>query len=175
MTRQQIYNTNIELQSMTEKIVHACHIQNYDYVVRNFTTVTENLMLVLEAVFADISFYNQETELVNPEEISLALQDILAAQDSQDYVLMADLLELRLLSFLQSLQEAIRTYDGLGTSPEVWERNMEALKKRNDKLWKQVMEYHERYERENAAGTWQGIHHLEDTNSGAFTMAGQDE
>lgn len=175
MTRQQIYNTNIQLQSMTEKIVHACHIQNYDYVVRNFTTVTENLMLVLEAVFADISFYNQETELVNPEEISLALQDILAAQDSQDYVLMADLLELRLLSFLQSLQEAIRTYDGLGTSPEVWERNMEALKKRDDKLWKQVMEYHERYERENAAGTWQGIHHLEDTNSGAFTMAGQDE
>lgn len=175
MTRQQIYNTNILLQSMTEKIAHACHIQNYDYVVRNFTTVTETLMLVLDAVFADIPFYNQETELVNPEEISLALQDILTAQDNQDYVLMADLLELRLLSFLQSLQEAIRVYDVGSTNPGMWERNMEALRRRDNELWEQVMEYHEHYERENAAGTWQGKHHLEDTNSGAFTMAGQDE
>ena len=72
MTRQQIYNTNIQLQSMTEKIVHACHIQNYDYVVRNFTMVTENLMLVLEAEYRNLYARNLTLSRL-PEAVVLPL------------------------------------------------------------------------------------------------------
>lgn len=175
MTREQIYNTNIQLQYIINKIINACRVQNYDVVVRSFTTLTGNLMPVLEAVFSDISYYNQEIEIVNPNQISNALQDMLLAQENKDYVLLADLLELRLLPFLQSLQEVIRSYDGLGTDLNVWTNNLAALEKRDISLWKQIQSYHEAYEKETAAGTWQGRHHLEATNSGAFTMAGQDE
>ncbi len=175
MTRQQIYNTNVLLQSIVEKIIYYCHIQNYDKVVRTFTKLTNNLMLVLEAVFADIDFYNQEMDIVNPIGVNASLQDILTAQENKDYVLLADLLELQLVPFLQSLQEAIRAYDVECTNPTVWERNMLVLKDQNEALWKQLLAYHEKYERANAEGTWQGRHHLEDTNCGAFTMAGQDE
>lgn len=175
MTKQQIYYTNIQLQYIINKIINACRIQNYDVVVRSFTTLTGNLMPALEAVFSDIAYYNQEIEIVNPNQISNALQDMLLAQENKDYVLLADLLELRLLPFLQSLQEVIRSYDGLGTDLNVWTNNLAALEKRDISLWKQIQSYHEAYEKETAAGTWQGRHHLEATNSGAFTMAGQDE
>ncbi|MDE5864577.1 MAG: DUF115 domain-containing protein [Lachnospiraceae bacterium] len=175
MTRRQIYHTNVMLQSIIDKIIYYCQIQNYDQVVRTFTMLTDNLMRVLEAVFADISYYNQEIDMVNPEEITLALQDILAAQTGGDYVLLADLLELRLHPFLQTLQEVIRSYDPEVSAPDVWESNMQALKDKDEELWRQVMDYHQRYEKENADGTWQGSHHLEDTNSGALTMAGQDK
>lgn len=175
MTKQQIYYTNIQLQYIINKIINACRIQNYDVVVRSFTTLTGNLMPVLEAVFSDIAYYNQEIDIVNPNEISNALQDMLLAQENKDYVLLADLLELRLLPFLQSLQEVIRSYDGLGTDLNIWINNLSALEKRDINLWKQIQSYHEGYEKETAAGTWQGRHHLEATNSGAFTMAGQDE
>ena len=174
MTRQQIYSANIYLQSIIDNIIYACHTQNYDKVIRTFTDVTKRLMSVLEAVFADISFYNQEMDIVNPVGVNASLQDILVAQENKDYVLLADLLELQLVPFLQSVQEAIRAYEVESVSPTAWERNMSVLKNRDEALWKQIMAYHEEYERANAAGTWQGAHHLEDTNCGAFTMAGQD-
>lgn len=175
MTRQQIYTTSTQLQSHIRRIIYACHIQNYDYVVRTFTQVTDFLMKILEAVFTDLSYYNQDMELVSPEGISASLQDILAAQENKDYVLLADLLELQLIPFLQSLQDVIRSYDVVGTDPDAWINNMSALQKRDAVLWKQIQSYHERYEKENEAGTWQMSHHLEATNSGAFTLAGQDE
>lgn len=175
MTRKQIYQKNVLLQSIIHEIISACHIQNYDKAVREFSVLTNNLMQVLEAVFADISFYNQEMELVNPEGVSAALQDMLKAQENGDYVLLGDLLELQLVPFLQSLQEAIRSYEVESAEPDVWERNMEALKQKDRILWNQITAHHSRYEKEMDAGTWESVHHLEDTNSGAFTMAGQDE
>ena len=175
MTRQQIYNVNVQLQSMTDKIVYACHTQNYDRVVRTFTDLTNNLMLVLESVFMDINFYNREMDIVDPEGVNVSLQSILVAQENKDYVLLADLLELQLLPFLQSIQEAIRIYDVASTNPDVWERNMSVIKSIDEPLWKQIMVYHEQCEQANAEGTCSGRHRLEDTNCGAFTMAGQDE
>lgn len=175
MTKQQIYNANIQLQSIIESIIHACHVQNYDKVVRSFTNMTDYLMRVLESVFGDIAFYNQEIDIVNPEGINASLQDILLAQENKDYVLLADLLELQLAPFLQSIQEAIRVYDVAATNPDAWEWNMNALKERNTELYQQLLLYHEKYEKANADGSWNGTHHLEDTNSGAYTLAGQDE
>lgn len=174
MTKQEIYITSTQLQYHIHEAVYACRTQNYDRVIRVFTTVINVLMQMLEEVFADISYYNQEIELVNLEGINLSLQDILAAQENKDYVLLADLLELQLVPFLQSLQEAIRSYDGVDIDSEIWENNMSALKERDISLWKQLNAYHERYEREMVAGTWQIKHQLEATNSGAFTLAGQD-
>lgn len=173
MTRQEIYSTNVRLQSIIEYIVYACHTQNYDKVVRTFTDLTADLMQVLNAVLSDADFYNQEMLIVNPEGINASLQDILVAQENKDYVLLADLLELQLVPFLQSLQEAIRAYDVESASPTAWERNMSLLKTKNEILWQQMLAHHQRYETEMAKG--EGKHHLEDTNSGAFTMAGCDE
>lgn len=175
MTKQEIYSINVQLQSVIEQIIYACHTQNYDKVVRTFTDLTNNLMQVLEAVFTDVHFYNQEVELVNPEGVNASLQDILAAQENNDYVLLADLLELQLVPFIQSLQEAIRAYDVASANPGAWEYNMQVLKDKDEVLWKQLMAYHKQYENGNGDGSWQGKHHLEDTNSGAYTMAGQDE
>lgn len=175
MTKQQIYETNIQLQNVISEIVFYCHIQNQDKVVRTFTDMTAMLMNVLDAVFADMDFYNREMELVNPDGISASLQDIMTAQANKDYVLLGDLLQLQLLPFIGSLQEAIRCYEPAGLNETVWQKNMQALEKKDASLWKAVKAYHEKYEQENAAGTYQGMHHLEDTNSGAFTLAGEDE
>ncbi|MCM1180952.1 MAG: DUF115 domain-containing protein [Clostridium sp.] len=175
MTKQQIYNTSTQLQVNIHKIIYACHTQNYDRVVRLFSDVTDCLMLLLESVFSELSYYNRDVELVNPEGVGASLQDMLRAQENQDYVLLADLLELQLIPFLQTLQEVIRSCDASCTDPNVWTNNMAVLEQRDAVLWKQLKAYHERYEKENKAGTWKGTHCLEDTNSGAFTMSGQDE
>ena len=87
MTRQQIYNTNVQLQAIIRQIIYGCHVQNYDRVVRSFTDMTNHFMQVLESVFADISFYNQEMEIVNPDGITASLQSILEAQERGDYIL----------------------------------------------------------------------------------------
>lgn len=175
MTREEIYRKNIELQSIAHDIIGACHIQNYDRVVRLFTRLTTGFMQVIESVFQDLEFFNQEDLVVNPEGVSASLQDILCAQENQDYVLLADLLELQLLPFLQSLQQQIRCYEPVGVENCVWENNMWVLKQGNETLYKELLQYHTRYEKEKADGIWEGCHHLEDTNSGAFTMAGVDE
>lgn len=175
MTKQQIYTINIQLQSTIQEIIYACHIQNYDKVVRTFTDMTEHLMKVLEEVFADVSYYNQEMEIVNPEGINASLQGILNAQENKDYILLADLLELQLLPFIQSLQEVIRFYDFPQINPEIWEKNMKVLQQKNTELWEKLTIYHDLYEKENLDGTWKGNHHLEDTNAGAFTLAGTDQ
>ncbi len=173
--KNRIYYTITQLQYSVNTIIYACRTQNYDKVVRNFTTMTDLLMQVLNELFENIAYYNQEMEIVNPESVSSALEDILTAQDNRDYILVADLLEIKLIPFLQSVQEVIRTYDASGTDPAVWENNVKALEECNQPLLHKLMDYHKQYELENANGTWKGKHHLEDTNSGAFTMAGEDE
>ncbi|MDE6433406.1 MAG: DUF115 domain-containing protein [Lachnospiraceae bacterium] len=175
MTKQQIYNISTQLQEHIHRIIYACHTQNYDCVVRLFGQVTGSMMPMLEAVFSDLTYYNRDMEFVSQEGVGASLQDMLSAQENQDYVLLADLLELQLIPFLQSLQSVIRSYDVICTDPNVWINNMAALEKKDAVLWKQLKAYHERYEKESEAGTWQGMHRLEDTNSGAFTMSGQDE
>lgn len=174
MTKQNIYQNSTRIQYLVHRIVASCRVQNYDVVVRTFTAMTELLMPLLDAVFSDITYYNQEMDVVNPEGVSASLQDILMAQENRDYVLLGDLLELQLVPFLQSLQEVIRAYDGVGVDPVIWESNMKVLKEKDGVLWKQLMAYHEEYEKKNSEGTWEGLHHLESTNSGAFTMAGMD-
>lgn len=174
MTKQNIYQNSTRIQYFVHRIVVACRVQNYDVVVRTFTTMTELLMPLLDAVLSDLSYYNQEMDIVNPEGVSASLQDILMAQENKDYVLLGDLLELQLIPFLQSLQEVIRAYDGVGVDPVIWETNMKILKEKDNKLWKQLVDYHKEYEKKNTDGTWEGLHHLESTNSGAFTMAGLD-
>ena len=174
MTKQNIYQNSTRIQYLVHRIVASCRVQNYDVVVRTFTAMTELLMPLLDAVFSDITYYNQEMDVVNPEGVSASLQDILMAQENRDYVLLGDLLELQLVPFLQSLQEVIRAYDGVGVDPVIWESNMKVLKEKDGAFWKQLMAYHEEYEKKNSEGTWEGLHHLESTNSGAFTMAGMD-
>ena len=174
MTKQNIYQNSTRIQYLVHRIVASCRVQNYDVVVRTFTAMTELLMPLLDAVFSDITYYNQEMDVVNPEGVSASLQDILMAQENRDYVLLGDLLELQLVPFLQSLQEVVRAYDGVGVDPVIWESNMKVLKEKDGVLWKQLIAYHEEYEKKNSEGTWEGLHHLESTNSGAFTMAGLD-
>lgn len=175
MTRQEIYNKGIQIQYWIHQVITTCHNQNYDRAVRIFRTLTTALMQVLDAVFADMAFYNQEVEVVNPQGIATALQDITNAQEGKDYVLLADLLELQLKPFVGSLQEVIRNYEGVGVDAAVWESNLSALDKTNPALKKMLEEYHQRYEKETANGTWNGEHHLEMTNYGLFTLAGQDD
>lgn len=175
MTRQEIYNKCILIQYWIQRVITACHNQNYDRAIRSFQTVIATLMPVLEAVFADMEFYNQEMDLVNPQGISASLQDITNAQECRDYVLLADLLELQLKPFVASLQGAIRTYEGVDVDADVWESNLSLLGKSNPELKKKLEEYHQRYEKETANGTWSGKHHLEMTNYGSFTLAGQDD
>ena len=175
MNRKETYQKNIWIQTLICRIIHDCQVQNYDKAVRNFGYVTTELSKVLGEVLGETDFYNQEMEIVNVEEVNVFLQEIMAAQENNDYVLLADLLELRVLPFLRSLQEAIRIYDVVEIDENIWKNNMKVLKEKDYTLWKQLLAYHDDYEKQNAEGTWQGKHHLEDTTAGAFTLAGQDE
>ena len=175
MNKKDIYQKNVQLQTVICRIIHDCQVQNYDKAVRNFSYVTAELTNILGVVLGETDFYNQELEIVNAQTVNTFLQEIMVAQENNDYVLFADLLEIHMLPFLQSLQEAIRAYEGIEIDNNIWDNNMTALKGRNNTLWKQLLSYHDNYEKQNAEGTWSGRHHLEDTTSGAFTMAGQDE
>ena len=90
MTRTEVFYANITLQSLCDEVIRACHVQNYDRAIRQFYNVIQTVSPVLESVFSDMEFYNQDMELVNPEAVSAALQSIVDTQESSDYILMAD-------------------------------------------------------------------------------------
>lgn len=87
----------------------------------------------------NISEYILQSEMAkeDKQEWILILQTLLTAQESKDYVLMADVLEGDMIVFLQKLQSAL-LQEGEIVVNEYWEENMKSLEKMNPSLYKKI-------------------------------------
>jgi hypothetical protein len=98
---------------------------------------------------------------IDPLYLNESLEELLLAQDRRDYVLLADLYELKLMPLLTGLQEAIIGEHGL-LLKDCHKENMEAMKQVNRELFHQL---------EQVASTASEDYMLEATSSGLPTLS----
>lgn len=92
----------------------------------------------------DISNYviHQEHDNVDKQEWMSILQVFLAAQENQDYILMADVLESDILIFLQKIQNSLMSTANIEIA-DYWEKNLQCLKEKDRGLYDELLKYRE--------------------------------
>lgn len=125
--------------------------------------ITELLTYVMEhkAVFCEWGLE------INEEYIFSVLSQMLEAQKSEDYILYGDILQLQLLPVLIDIQNAIRN-SGEDCFQTFWEQNMEALKEKDSRLYRQMLECEKLHE---ASPYGSDIYSIEDTTVGDLTVS----
>ena len=121
----------------------ACGIESIMNLIPQLTNLTETITSTIEYFRIQDFFHgnitfnrvvnslNQLLPMFTDEEISLVtdnLGTILNAQSEADYVLLADMLEISLLTSVKSILETRISTDGSNPKPEYLNNNLEALK-----------------------------------------------
>lgn len=139
--------------------------QNFDRALRTTTQIITNTSGLL-AMMEEEKYWLRKEELAwDEEELLYALQNVLAAQENRDYILLADFLELRLLPFFTGVQQNLLQLPlAIGeTFKATYEANLAALQDRDPVLADKL----------KSAGIPDGTDEslmLEATSSGDYTL-----
>lgn len=96
---------NIEMIDQINRMIYFIRTQNYDRGLRISGSIMKNFQETLPYLAACQEFYNEDKLRMDIEQVMGMLNSLLDAQESRDYVLLADLYELTILPFLMELQE----------------------------------------------------------------------
>lgn len=173
MTIKELYNKNISLQIVSSSIVNAVYVQNYDLALRQFTWLTAEFSRYIVALTENAKeIYGSCEDALFTEKIagvSGFLGSVMDAQKTEDYILMADLLDMQLIPFLLNIQEDIRNNCDTCFFQDNWDYNIKLLKKQDEELATLVEVEMEKWLKDE-----QPIYQIEPTNSGLFTLSGED-
>lgn len=105
MTEQikKIFRTNIELLELVDKAIVYFREQEDETALELMQPVSEKMRYVVEGIISDKEYF----ELVSTDSLMEMLEGIVEASRCEDYVLLADLLELQLCTLLCNVQELI--------------------------------------------------------------------
>lgn len=105
MTEQikKIFRTNIELLDIVDKAIVYFREQDDEAALELMQPVSEKMRYVVEGIISDKEYF----ELVSTDSLMEMLEGIVEASRCEDYVLLADLLELQLCTLLCNVQELI--------------------------------------------------------------------
>lgn len=96
-----------EMIGKLDSTIHYLRVQNYLYGMRQVTDILDSFTRILPEYLTHKDYYNDGQVLIDEQSVLGMLQDLLSAKEQGDNVLLADLLELSLMPFLQSLQERV--------------------------------------------------------------------
>ena len=173
MTIREIYNKNITLQNISKAIVRAVFVQNHDTALRHLGWLSGELSKYVDSL-------NEQKDNIYGKDLAVSFEEriagigsffgnIIAAQQAEDYILIADLLEMQLVPFLLDVQEDMRNTCDLFFCQENWDYNIKLLRKKDAKLAELVEAEKERWLNDEFP-----MYQLEPTNSGLFTLASED-
>lgn len=114
-----IFEDNIRLLGDLDKAVYYFREQEYEKALNLTADNIELVRAVIEAIISDREYFN----LVSTDEVLKMLTGILEAKKNRDYVLLADLLELQLISFLIGVQELIIGKEEMIYDEELYREN----------------------------------------------------
>ena len=161
-----IYWDNVKIIDKINHIVEAARIHD----IGGVWPLVSNLSAVLSKNLTEILQLQTEItcELIDQEYMSVILQSLLEAQTQNDYILMADLYEGQLLSYIYRIQEMIFSISDQPLYQECWwDNNLDAIQQIDHKLYEQLMELHTKKDFEE-------VYQLEPSSCGAYTMAIKD-
>lgn len=98
-----LFRTNVELLEIVDKAIVFFREQEYPMALEYMPEVSEKMRLVIDGIIGDKEYF----ELVSTDSLMEMLEGILEASRAEDYVLLADLLELQLCTLLCNVQELI--------------------------------------------------------------------
>ena len=98
-----LFQTNVELLGIVDKAVLYFREQEYPAALEYMPEVSEKMRDVIDGIIGDKEYF----ELVSTESLTEMLEGIVEATRCEDYVLLADLLELQLSTLLCNVQELI--------------------------------------------------------------------
>lgn len=145
---------------LADKAIMFYRKQNYYRGLLATAEISSRLNKLITALIEIREFLDKDHIVINDEFIVQMLNDMVASQENEDYVLLADLYEGQLLSFLYTVQSMIRN-EKIGNPSEFWEENMIALKKNNKELYKMITK------EKNISKSG---YNVEDTNVGVKTL-----
>lgn len=98
-----LFQTNVELLEIVDKAIVYFREQDYPMALELMPGVSEKMRHVIDGIIGDKEYF----ELVSTDSLMEMLEGIVEASRSEDYVLLADLLELQLCTLLCNVQELI--------------------------------------------------------------------
>lgn len=119
----EIFGHNIRLLGDLDKAVYFFREQEYEKALSLTADNIELVREVIEAIISDQEYFN----LVSTDEVLQMLTGILEAKKNRDYILLADLLELQLISFLIGVQELIIGKEEMIYEDELYSENTALL------------------------------------------------
>jgi len=160
-----IFEHNILLLGETDKAVFYFRQQQYDKALGIVANFIDQIKYVVEAIITDRDYFN----LVATEAVLEMLSKILDAKKNRDFILLADLLELQLLSFLCGVQELIISKEEILFDEDNYKENIRILLERGKGFPEQLMEPM------NSNKLMEDGYRVEFTSCGLMTLAAQNE
>lgn len=134
-----IFYNNLDLLSLIDKTVTCFRRQNFYQGLFLFRKILDRMMDAVQELTVLQDYFNQTSELVNIHILNQMLGDLLEAQNTNDYILMADLLEIQWNSYLISLQEFIIAKEELILDNELFQKNVDAVIPGNEVLGRKLL------------------------------------
>ena len=103
----QIFKTNIQLLNQAEKAVYYFRIQNYDAALRHTTGILINMEATLDLLVDNTEYFNKNESVLNILVLTDIIRELLDAQEDKDYILLADLYDLKVIPLFYKLQVII--------------------------------------------------------------------
>lgn len=98
-----LFRINVELLEIVDKAIVYFREQDYPMALEMMPLVSEKMRYVMDGIIGDKEYF----ELVSTDSLMEMLEGIVEASRAEDYVLLADLLELQLCTLLCNVQELI--------------------------------------------------------------------
>lgn len=110
MDMKNLFQMNIASMDLVLDMIRLFRKQNFNRGDRLFPSWIQNFSALIGICFEEKTYLNQFGEVINEKEISAALNEIMSAQEQKDYVLLADLFEMKIVPLLTSVQEILRMH-----------------------------------------------------------------
>lgn len=131
----EIFEQNKKLFQRIFLIIENFKKQNFDRAVREYHRfLLVEFQKYLPELFQRLDYFEQLGLTIQPEEVLGLMKDMMAAQETEDYILLADLIEAQLLPWLMLIQETILSSETITAAEDVYNKNMKALRAKNPNL-----------------------------------------
>jgi hypothetical protein len=125
-----IFDKNIVLLEQADKAIYYFREQQHAIALGIMADSMGLIRHSIEAIIKNKDYFN----LVSTDSVMEMLSGILEAYKTEDYILLADLLELQLISFIIGVQELIISKEGVSFKEKVYHQNLKLLKKNSQGL-----------------------------------------
>lgn len=159
-----IFEHNIRLLGEMDKAIYYFRGQQIDKALEHVANSIDEVRISIETIISNREYFN----VVDTESMLEMLKGILEAKKNQDYILLADLLELQLVNFLIGVQELIISKEEIEFDEDNYRDNIEVILAHSEGMEESLREPI------NTGKLLESGYRIEFTSCGMMTLAGEN-